>query len=181
MSAKINCPECPGRLLRATGADFLQCDNCGRVWVDQPDGLQADHRYGDYDWEELRDILRAEWPGTECWMTGGGIWNPVLPIERAETGEAIRYVIFSMGWCPEEASFGLMLDDGDEWGIDQGGWGCWDASEPVPMTPDGIRALVRGFLEARGLTVLPPHEADESAVTLAGEIAGGTPDPRYRR
>jgi ribosomal protein L37AE/L43A len=35
-TAKMACPECHhGRLLRKQGADYLQCDNCGRVWIDK--------------------------------------------------------------------------------------------------------------------------------------------------
>jgi hypothetical protein len=61
-----------------------------------------------YTTDEFVEILRANgFPQAEVWDTGSGCMNPVIPLEYSR-GDCVRYVLFSDGWWPEEASLSLM-------------------------------------------------------------------------
>ncbi|GAG30636.1 unnamed protein product, partial [marine sediment metagenome] len=78
----------------------------------------------------------------ELWHTGGGCYNPVLVFSRDSSGSATRYLMFSDGWYPEEASFGLyQIDPITEEEIGIGQW--YETGDSVPTTPRSFVELVR--------------------------------------
>jgi hypothetical protein len=105
------------------------------------------------------EILRQANVGdVALWHTGGGTNNPVLVLTRDEQGDAQIYVMFSCGWNPGEASFGLYVDDGESAPGNEP-VKEWYGSGPsiVPMGAKGIAKLVKSKLKewrADGLLAL---------------------------
>lgn len=123
-----------------------------RPWCIRCSLCQQEDCHCGIGWQELTDALRARFGEDRVtyWNTGGGNMNPVIVLKHADHGDieagAIVYVMFTMGWHPDEASFSLY-NEADPVAGDCG-WRdenpSWAPSVPsdVPTTPEGVCDLV---------------------------------------
>lgn len=130
------------KIYRAGGGKpwCLHCAECDKI-------QDCECGFNENDFAEK--VLRPIWGDrVEIWHTGGGCMNPVIKLSDDEK----RYVMFSMGWYPQEASFSLFCEEtGDEqcmFEVPAASW-CGEHSPQghnVPLEPCLIQGLIASTL-----------------------------------